>query len=106
MKKISDWLVGLFENLWEFFKKTLKDRITRWVFVIVYLVMTSEVWLFYILGIIFKNGWLLGVASASLAFWLAPGTPLIPLCLGITAVIRTIIRKIRRENDEESISSL
>jgi hypothetical protein len=89
-----DKIKRCFRTVWEFFKHQLKDRITRWTFIIVYLVMTSEVWLCYILGIIFKNGVLIGVATTSLAFWCAPATPLIPLCLGITTGIRLLIKKI------------
>ena len=85
------------KKIWDWIKTNLKDKTTRWTFIIVYLVMTSEVWLCYILGIIFKNAWLIGIATASLAFWIAPATPLLPLCLGISIGIIAIIRKVRKK---------
>ena len=87
-------------KIWEWLKTNLKDRTTRWTFIIVYLVMTSEVWLCYILGIIFKNGWLIGIATTSLAFWCAPATPLLPLCLAISIGIVAIIRKVRGKSED------
>ena len=85
------------KKIWKWLKDNLKDRTTRWTFVVVYLVMTSEVWLCYILGVIFNNAWLLGIATASLAFWCAPATPLLPLCLAISIGIIAIIRKVRKK---------
>ena len=92
------------KTLWhkfiQFFKFVLKDRASRIIFIIVFLVLSSPIWLFYMLGIMFENGWLIGVASAYWLFWAGPFTPFIPLCLGITAGIRALLGKLRRKKDE------
>ena len=62
-------------------------------------VMSSEVWVFYLLGVISWGSefskWCLGVASACWLFWLGPITPFLPLCIIITAFIKGIVNKIR-----------
>lgn len=93
------------KSLWrkfiQFFRFVLKDRASRIIFIITFLVLSSPIWLFYTLGIMFKNGWLIGVASAYWLFWIGPFTPFIPLCLGITAGIRAIVAEIRKKINEK-----
>ena len=106
--RFCKWVVGTrfwkwltHTKLWRWIAENLKDWHTFVIFAIVYLVMTSEVWLFYLLGWIFHNGVLIGIASASLIFWNAPATPLLALCLAVTLLIKKIIDKIfhRRKDD-------
>lgn len=62
-----------------------------WLFIIVCIIMSSEVWVPYIIGIISGNGWWYGIASACWLFWLGPGTPFFPLCIVITLGIRKLV---------------
>lgn len=73
---------------------------SRWIFIITFLILSAPIWLFYTLGIIFNNGWLIGIASAYWLFWIGPFTPFIPLCLGITAGVRGIIAKVKHRRDK------
>ena len=80
-------------------KENIKDWRTAIIFIIVMAVMSSEVWVFYLLGVISWGSefskWCLGVASACWLFWLGPFTPFLPLCIIITAFIKGIVNKIR-----------
>lgn len=84
------------KKIWQWLKRNLTDRTTRWVFIIVYLIMSFPVWGFYLLGFIFQNKWLLGIASTILAIILGPGTPFLPLCLGISVGIIALIRRFKK----------
>jgi hypothetical protein len=89
-----DKIKRCFRTVWEFFKHQLKDRITRWTFIIVYLVLSSPIWVCYILSIVTKNGWFAGIATTYWLFWAGPFTPFIGICLAITTGIRLLIKKI------------
>jgi len=91
----------LWKKLVNFFKFVLKDKASKIIFVIVFLVMSSEVWLCYLLGFIFQNAWLLGIASACWLFWLGPFTPFLPICLAITAGIRALWGKLRKKGEHK-----
>ena len=51
----------------------------------------------YLLAVITGNKWFWAVGSACWAFWLAPFTPFIPLCIAITFAGRKIYDKIKKE---------
>ena len=88
----------------KFFKwifKNIKDKRTRRIFYIVYLVMTSPIWFCYIVGIINKSVLLIGIASSVLAFWSMPFTPLLAICLGLTITIKKIIYKEKIKDYDE-----
>lgn len=74
----------------------LKDKTNIIIFVIVFLVVSSPIWLCGVLGLIFKNSWLLTISAAYLALWLAPLTPFWMGIFAITFVIRKIVDKIRK----------
>ena len=92
-QKIKDFFI----NLWGLLKRELKDWKSWVIFVIVCIVVSSEVWVMYLLYFITKNLWFLGVANACWAFWLAPfpAPPFIPICLAITVGIKSLFNKIR-----------
>lgn len=92
MKKIKNWIIKFFKALWNFIVTNLKDRTTLIIFIIVFLLFSSPIILGYLLGFIFQNGWLIGIATGYLAIWAGPGTPVIPLILLITLAIRKIIK--------------
>lgn len=86
-------------------KENIKDWRTAIIFLIVMAIMSSEVWVFYLLGVISWGSefskWCFGVASACWLFWLGPFTPFLPLCIIITAFIKGIINKIRFKKQEK-----
>lgn len=92
--------------VWYYIKKPfvwLKDNIKDWrtaiIFIIVFLVLSCEVWVPYLLGIISWgtdfSKWCFGIASACWLFWLGPGTPFLPICIGLTILIKSLFNKIR-----------
>lgn len=81
--------------------KQLKDKTNILIFIIVFLVLSSEVWIPYLLAIITGNKWWWGIGSACWAFWLAPFTPFLPLCLAITFGVRKIVDKIRDKHNKK-----
>lgn len=93
----------LWHKLVHFFKFVLKDKLSRWIFVIVYLLMSSPIWICYILEFIFKNGVFASVGTAYWLFWAGPFTPFIGVCLGITAGVRAIIDRIIKRKQKNSV---
>ena len=91
-KYVWFWLTFTWKWVWS----ELKDWRTFIIFILVMLVIGVEVWLPLILGLMFDNSYLVGVAMTCEAFWLLPGTPFVPLCIVITIAIKKLIRRIRR----------
>ena len=89
--------------VWVWCWKELRDWRTFLIFVIVQLIVGSEVWVPLILGLIFNNKGLLAFAGTMEAFWLLPGTPFIPICIAITIGIKALIDK--RKNKKETIEN-
>lgn len=87
------WYAICFPYVWVWYN--IRDWRTVIIFLVVMLVVGSEVWIPLLLGIILDNGWLLGVAAACEAFWLAPFTPFLPLCVLITIGIKEVYNKRR-----------
>ena len=92
--------------LWFYIKKPfiwLKDNIKDWrtflIFIIVFLVVSCEVWVPYLLGIITWGSdfskWCFSIGSACLLFWWLPGTPFLLICITLTIVAKIIFNKIR-----------
>ena len=88
-------------DLFKWIYRECKDWRTLVLFIIVFLIMSSEVWLLYILGAIFNNAWLIGVASACWLFWLGPFTPFLPLCIAITFGIKKLFNHRKKKKDKE-----
>lgn len=93
MKRIAKKIWNGFISAWKWVFNQLKDRKNRIIFYIVFLAMSAPVWLSYILGIIFKNGWLISIGTTCFIFWQLPGTPFLVICVGITTGIRAILNK-------------
>lgn len=49
-----------------------------------------------LLGLIFKNGYLIGLGATIYAFWLAPLTPLIPINIAIAMIIQRYVFRDKR----------
>lgn len=93
--KIWKWIKAPFVWMWT----NLKDWRTAVIFAIVFVVVSSEVWVPYLLGVItwgttFSKT-MFGVGSACWIFWLGPGTPFLPLCMGITVGVKAVFNKIK-----------
>lgn len=91
------WIWYLLTFVWVWCWYNIRDWRTLVIFIIVMAVVGIEVWLPLLLGLILDNAWLLGVAAVCEAFWLAPLTPFIPLCILITMGIKGLINKIKRK---------
>lgn len=94
----------MFRKIWEktkaFFKwlwKQLGDRTNLLIFLIVFLIVSCEVWVPYLIAIITGNKWWWAVGSACWAFWLGPFTPFLAICIGITVAVRKVYDKIKQK---------
>lgn len=90
------WFYATYPFLWVWVN--IRDIRTFIIFIIVFLVVSIEVWLPYLLGLIFWNNepfrlTMFGVASACWLFWLGPFTPFLPLCIVITIGIKGLFNK-------------
>lgn len=103
MKKVINFIVSFFKKLWNFIVINLKDKTTFIIFLIVFAVFTSPIYLGYILGLIFKNAWLIGIATTYLALWAGPGTPIFPIIILITLGIRNLIKIIFKDTKIDTI---
>jgi hypothetical protein len=84
MKKFIRFWKNFFIMVWEVIKsmKSIRGLISLF---IAYMLFHGWAVLFFILGLISQNAWLIGTGTAAILFWFGPGTPLIPLIL-ITAM--------------------
>lgn len=96
------WYLLAFPFVWLFYN--IRDWRTLIIFVIVFLAVSIEVWLPYLLAIITWGSafskWCIGIASACWIFWLGPGTPFLPLCIFLTIAIKGLINKIGGKKSE------
>ena len=85
MKKIANFWKIFFIMIWEVIKtmKTFRGLISL---LISYMIFHGWALLFFIVGTIIGNAWLIGVGTLVMLFWFGPGTPVIPLIL-ITALL-------------------
>jgi hypothetical protein len=85
MRRFKLFWETFFIMVWEVIKtmKTLRGMISLF---ISYMIFHGWALLFFIIGTISGNAWLIGIGSFVLLFWFGPGTPVIPLIL-ITALL-------------------
>lgn len=86
------WYLIAFPWVWTFYN--IRDWRTAVIFVITFLVLSSEVWVPYLLGVIFHSSWLIGVGTACWLFWLGPGTPFMVICIMVTIAVKGLFNKI------------
>lgn len=91
------WYWVAFPWVWTFYN--IRDWRTAVIFAITFLVLSSEVWVPYLLGLIFKNAWLIGVGTTCWLFWLGPGTPFMVICISLTIAIKSLFNKIKGKNN-------
>ena len=106
------WFWISFPFIWIFYN--IRDWRTAIIFIIVFLLVSSEVWVPYLIGFICWSNEALrismfSIGSACWAFWLGPGTPFMIIVIGITIGVKAAFDKIRqgikkrkedKENDE------
>lgn len=92
------WYLIAFPWVWVFYN--IRDWRTAVVFGAVFLVLSSEVWVPYLLGVIFSNAWLIGVGTACWLFWLGPGTPFMVICIIVTIGVKSLWNKITKKNQD------
>jgi hypothetical protein len=85
MDKFKLFWKTFFMMVWEVIKtmKTVRGLISLF---ISYMIFHGWALLFFIIGTLTSNAWLIGVGSFVILFWFGPGTPVIPLIL-ITALL-------------------
>jgi len=65
-----------------------------WLFIIVFMILGTPVWLGYGLYFIFKIKWAFYMATTYLMFWnVVPFTPYIAICITITLIIERIFKR-------------
>ena len=97
------WYLIAFPFVWIWVN--IRDWRTALIFVIVFLLVSSEVWVPYLIGAIFWNNEplrisMFSVGSACWLFWLGPGTPFLVICIGITIGVKGIFNKIKEHRNK------
>lgn len=99
-KRFLAWIWYFIAFPWVWIFHNIKDWRTAVIFIIVCAVVSSEVWVPYLLAFIFwyNEPWriaLLSFASACWIFWLGPGTPFLVICISLTIGIKALFNKWR-----------
>ena len=99
-KRILKWIIYLcvfpFKWLWV----NIRDYRTAIIFALVFIVLSSEVWVPYLIGVICWANEpvrisMFSVGSACWLFWLGPGTPFLVICIGLTIGVKALFNKIK-----------
>ena len=88
----------------------IRDWHTFVIFVTVFIVMSSEIWIPYLIAIVCWNdeplrNTLIGVASSCFVFWAMPMTPFLLICVFLTMAIKGLFNKIKYGKKNENISN-
>lgn len=110
LKKIICKIGNFFKKFWKGLIKTLKEVFTDWrtavIFMIVFAVLSSEVWVPYLIGVICwgteLSAWMFSVGTSCWVFWAMPWTPFLPLCLGITVGIKKAFDAIKKKRNKDN----
>lgn len=97
LKRFFKWVLHLIVFPWKWIFVNIQDWRTALIFVIVVLVVSSEVWVSYLIYFITNNAWFLGIGSACWLFWLGPGTPFLIICIGLTILIKGLFNKLKEK---------
>ena len=95
------WYLIAFPWVWLFYN--IRDWRTAVIFIIVFLILSSEVWLPYLIGLIFWGNkplriTMFSIGSACWLFWLGPGTPFIVICISATIGVKALFNKIKSKS--------
>ena len=106
-KRFWKWVLYLIVFPWKWIFVNIRDWRTALIFIIVCAVVSSEVWVPYMIGFICWNNEplrisMFGVGSACWLFWIGPGTPFLVICIGLTIAVKSLFNKIkyRKKTDE------
>ena len=92
MKKLWSKIKKFWKQTW----KELKDWKTLILYIIVNIVLSCEIWVPYLLGLITGNKWWYGIGSACWLFWLGPGTPFTLIAITATITIKKLYIKLKK----------
>lgn len=107
-KRFWKWVLFLLITPFKYIWTECHDWHFLLIFIIVVLVIGSEVWIPLLLAFVFWNLESFRITCLSIAgtcelFWMLPGTPFIPLCIVITISIKAIIEKIQKKKISKEI---
>ena len=99
-KRFWKWVWFVISFPWKWIWINIRDWHTALIFVIVMAVVSSEVWIPYLIGFICWNNEALRISMFSVGsvcwiFWLGPGTPFLIICIGLTIAIKGLFNKIK-----------
>ena len=105
-KRFWRWAFFLIAFPFVWLWNNLRDWRTALIFVIVFLLLSSEVWVPYLIGALCWSNEsvrisMFSIGSACWIFWLGPGTPFLPLCIGITIGVKALFNKLKKGKKNE-----
>lgn len=104
-KRFWKWCLFLFCWPFKWIWMSLHDVTTVIIFAIVVVVLSSEVWVPYLLGVIFWGtdfgNWMIGIGTACWVFWLGPFTPFLAIAIFVTIGIKNLIDRIRHRGKKK-----
>ena len=105
MKKFFKKIGKLIAKPYKWMITNLKDWRTFVIFIIVYVILSCEVWVPYLIALIIGIKTPAGIALTSFAtacflFWQAPGTPFLLVCTGVTAGVKEILNRIKNKKSK------
>jgi len=112
MKRGKKFLYGFYFHWAVVMAHFKKNPRLIWIFLVTTVLLSSEVWVPYLLGVVFWANeelrlWWFGIGSVCWAFWLGPGTPFIALdialSLGIDALFLAIKKRLRRKKEGKQL---
>lgn len=99
-KRFWEWVLYFCVFPFKWIWVNIRDWRTALIFIFVALIVSSEVWVPYLIAVICWSNEpvrisMLSVGSACWLFWLGPGTPFLVICIGLTIGIKLLINKIK-----------
>lgn len=106
-KRVWKWIWFWLSFPWVWVFYNIRDWRTAIIFGIVFLVVSSEVWLPYLIGVICWSNeplriTMFSVASACWLFWLGPGTPFMVIVISITIGIKQLLNHHEKKTNKET----
>lgn len=106
-KRFLKWIWFAISFPWKWIWINIRDWHTALIFIITMIVISSEVWVPYLIGLICWNNEALRISMFSVAsvcwlFWLGPGTPFLIICIGLTIAIKGLFNKIKYERKNKN----
>lgn len=101
-KRFWKWVWYLIAFPWKWIWVNIRDWHTFLIFIITVLVVSSEVWVPYLIGFICWNNEplrisMMSVGSACWLFWAGPGTPFLVICIVITIGVKGLFNKLKEK---------